>query len=205
MYVWQGVIGCIPTTCCVPVPQVYFPYLLMNKKRYAGLLWTQPDKFDKMDSKVGGLEEGRGQRSGASGRGGGVREASGGQDLEDFGVACESFACHGMPNVIHKQVGRLHHRVMGSTVWNHGHGQPYRLLRGLLACGSPACHGMPNTQTKTHPTRSAPCHSMPHLCMSPLRMSPLLCLHPHLCHPLPLHNRVSRPCVVTTACWSRTW
>jgi DNA polymerase delta subunit 1 len=32
---------------------VYFPYLLMNKKRYAGLLWTKPDKWDKMDSKVG--------------------------------------------------------------------------------------------------------------------------------------------------------
>ena len=33
--------------------QVYHPYLLMNKKRYAGLLWTSPDKWDKMDSKVG--------------------------------------------------------------------------------------------------------------------------------------------------------
>ena len=33
--------------------QVYFPYLLMNKKRYAGLLWTSPHKYDKMDSKVG--------------------------------------------------------------------------------------------------------------------------------------------------------
>jgi len=32
--------------------QVYYPYLLMNKKRYAGLLWTKPDKYDKMDSKV---------------------------------------------------------------------------------------------------------------------------------------------------------
>ncbi|WIA42723.1 hypothetical protein OEZ86_008668 [Tetradesmus obliquus] len=31
--------------------KVYFPYLLMNKKRYAGLLWTRPDKWDKMDSK----------------------------------------------------------------------------------------------------------------------------------------------------------
>jgi DNA polymerase delta subunit 1 len=31
--------------------KVYFPYLLMNKKRYAGLLWTQPDKYDKMDTK----------------------------------------------------------------------------------------------------------------------------------------------------------
>lgn len=32
--------------------KVYFPYLLMNKKRYAGLLWTNPNKHDKMDSKV---------------------------------------------------------------------------------------------------------------------------------------------------------
>ena len=31
--------------------QVYFPYLLINKKRYAGLLWTNPDSHDKMDSK----------------------------------------------------------------------------------------------------------------------------------------------------------
>ncbi|KAG5179249.1 hypothetical protein JKP88DRAFT_270411 [Tribonema minus] len=34
--------------------KVYWPYLLMNKKRYAGLLWTRPDKYDKMDTK--GLE-----------------------------------------------------------------------------------------------------------------------------------------------------
>ena len=32
--------------------QVYNPYLLINKKRYAGLLWTTPDKWDKMDAKV---------------------------------------------------------------------------------------------------------------------------------------------------------
>jgi DNA polymerase delta subunit 1 len=32
--------------------KVYYPYLLMNKKRYAGLLWTRPEKWDKMDSKV---------------------------------------------------------------------------------------------------------------------------------------------------------
>lgn len=31
--------------------KVYCPYLLMNKKRYAGLYWTRPDKFDKMDCK----------------------------------------------------------------------------------------------------------------------------------------------------------
>lgn len=32
--------------------QVYKPYLLINKKRYAGLLYTNPDKYDKMDTKV---------------------------------------------------------------------------------------------------------------------------------------------------------
>jgi len=31
--------------------KVYFPYLLMNKKRYAGLYWTNPNKWDKMDTK----------------------------------------------------------------------------------------------------------------------------------------------------------
>ncbi|KAI9221526.1 DNA polymerase family B-domain-containing protein [Blastocladiella britannica] len=31
--------------------KVYFPYLLINKKRYAGLYWTRADKFDKMDTK----------------------------------------------------------------------------------------------------------------------------------------------------------
>ena len=31
--------------------KVYCPYLLMKKKRYAGLLWTKPEKFDKLDAK----------------------------------------------------------------------------------------------------------------------------------------------------------
>ena len=31
--------------------QVYYPYLLINKKRYAGLYFTKPDKHDKMDCK----------------------------------------------------------------------------------------------------------------------------------------------------------
>lgn len=29
----------------------YYPYLLISKKRYAGLLWTKPDKWDKIDAK----------------------------------------------------------------------------------------------------------------------------------------------------------
>jgi hypothetical protein len=28
----------------------------MNKKRYAGLLWTKPEKHDKMDTKVGEVQ-----------------------------------------------------------------------------------------------------------------------------------------------------
>ncbi|CAG8570555.1 13511_t:CDS:10 [Cetraspora pellucida] len=31
--------------------KVYFPYLLINKKRYAGLYWTNPKKWDKLDTK----------------------------------------------------------------------------------------------------------------------------------------------------------
>lgn len=31
--------------------KVYYPYLLLNKKRYAGLLWTNPNKYDKIDMK----------------------------------------------------------------------------------------------------------------------------------------------------------
>jgi DNA polymerase delta subunit 1 len=31
--------------------KVYFPYLLINKKRYAGLYWTGVEKYDKMDTK----------------------------------------------------------------------------------------------------------------------------------------------------------
>ncbi|XP_059477821.1 DNA polymerase delta catalytic subunit [Neocloeon triangulifer] len=31
--------------------KVYWPYLLINKKRYAGLYYTRPDKYDKMDCK----------------------------------------------------------------------------------------------------------------------------------------------------------
>ncbi|KAL5072652.1 hypothetical protein RYX36_011636, partial [Vicia faba] len=31
--------------------KIYYPYLLISKKRYAGLFWTKPDTFDKMDTK----------------------------------------------------------------------------------------------------------------------------------------------------------
>ena len=31
--------------------KVYFPYLLISKKRYAGLYWTKTEKYDKLDSK----------------------------------------------------------------------------------------------------------------------------------------------------------
>jgi DNA polymerase delta subunit 1 len=31
--------------------KVYYPYLLISKKRYAGLYWTKPEKYDKMDTK----------------------------------------------------------------------------------------------------------------------------------------------------------
>lgn len=31
--------------------KVYFPYLLLNKKRYAGLYWTRPETYDKLDTK----------------------------------------------------------------------------------------------------------------------------------------------------------
>ena len=31
--------------------KVYYPYLLINKKRYAGLFWTKTDKYDKLDQK----------------------------------------------------------------------------------------------------------------------------------------------------------
>ena len=37
-------------TICLVV-KVYFPYLLINKKRYAGLFFTKADTHDKMDCK----------------------------------------------------------------------------------------------------------------------------------------------------------
>ncbi len=35
----------------VSFQQVYFPYLLINKKRYAGLFFSRPETYDKMDCK----------------------------------------------------------------------------------------------------------------------------------------------------------
>jgi DNA polymerase delta subunit 1 len=43
-----------PSPIKLEFEKVYFPYLLMNKKRYAGLLWTNTETHDKMDTK--GLE-----------------------------------------------------------------------------------------------------------------------------------------------------
>ena len=37
--------------------KVYYPYLLLRKKSYAGLYWTKVEKYDKMDSK--GIEVSR--------------------------------------------------------------------------------------------------------------------------------------------------
>lgn len=37
--------------------KVYYPYLLISKKRYAGLYWTKPDTWDKLDAK--GIEVSR--------------------------------------------------------------------------------------------------------------------------------------------------
>lgn len=53
--------------------KVYYPYLLMNKKRYAGLLWTRPETHDKMDSKVRPRGPGGRGNAGIGSRGQGCR------------------------------------------------------------------------------------------------------------------------------------
>ncbi|VDK81185.1 unnamed protein product [Dibothriocephalus latus] len=40
-----------PRPISLEFEKVYFPYLLINKKRYAGLYFTNPDKHDKVDCK----------------------------------------------------------------------------------------------------------------------------------------------------------
>ncbi|XP_042018724.1 DNA polymerase delta catalytic subunit-like [Salvia splendens] len=46
---------CISGTFIRPIKlefeKIYYPYLLISKKRYAGLIWTNPNKYDKMDTK----------------------------------------------------------------------------------------------------------------------------------------------------------
>jgi hypothetical protein len=41
----QEVSKIFPRPITLEFEKVYYPYLLMNKKRYAGLLWTNPDKY----------------------------------------------------------------------------------------------------------------------------------------------------------------
>lgn len=50
----EEVSSIFPSPIKLEFEKVYFPYLLMAKKRYAGLLWTSPEKHDKLDAK--GLE-----------------------------------------------------------------------------------------------------------------------------------------------------
>lgn len=40
-----------PNPVALEFEKCYYPYLLVTKKRYAGLLWTNPDNYDKMDTK----------------------------------------------------------------------------------------------------------------------------------------------------------
>jgi DNA polymerase elongation subunit (family B) len=47
----QEVSAIFPKPIKLEFEKVYYPYLLMNKKRYAGLLWTSPEKYDKLDAK----------------------------------------------------------------------------------------------------------------------------------------------------------
>jgi DNA polymerase delta subunit 1 len=62
-YLDTGVEGAAFASQIFPPPmklafeKVYFPYLLINKKRYAGLLWEKATEYKKLDTK--GVESGR--------------------------------------------------------------------------------------------------------------------------------------------------
>lgn len=43
-----------PNPISLEFEKIYYPFLLMNKKRYAGLYWTKAEAYDKLDAK--GLE-----------------------------------------------------------------------------------------------------------------------------------------------------
>jgi len=40
-----------PSPIKLEFEKIYFPYLLMNKKRYAGLVWVGEEKWSKLDAK----------------------------------------------------------------------------------------------------------------------------------------------------------
>ena len=43
--------NCFPSPIKLEFEKLYYSYLLINKKRYAGLFWTKPDEWDKIDPK----------------------------------------------------------------------------------------------------------------------------------------------------------
>ncbi|SCU71415.1 DNA polymerase delta catalytic subunit, putative [Trypanosoma equiperdum] len=47
----EAVSSTFPDPIRLEFEKVYYPFLLMNKKRYAGLLWTNTVRYDKLDAK----------------------------------------------------------------------------------------------------------------------------------------------------------
>lgn len=47
----EAITSIFPKQVNLEFEKCYYPYLLINKKRYAGLLWTNTEKYDKMDCK----------------------------------------------------------------------------------------------------------------------------------------------------------